>query len=128
MCSVRATGSSVGFLELSSLSQWSMSLYYFVLAARVAVLYENKDYCKPDTCRSQEDRKGWWERSKDYWRSKFGKCQGPCRDHGADEERCLAAISYTSKDTVDVSNSSRSYQLVYDFIFHRGKDGAIWFS
>ncbi|CAL7938736.1 unnamed protein product [Xylocopa violacea] len=71
----------------------------------VAVLYENKEYCQPDTCPAQTTRKGWFERLKDYCRSKF--VRSPDR---TDEERCLAAISYTSKDTVDVSNSSRSYQ------------------
>ncbi|XP_017760316.1 PREDICTED: uncharacterized protein LOC108550911 [Eufriesea mexicana] len=75
----------------------------------VAVLYRNKEYCEADTCQMQKSRKGWIERIKDYWRSKFGKCQGSCQDR-IDEERCLAAINYTSKDTIDVSNSSRSYQ------------------
>ncbi|XP_076761412.1 uncharacterized protein LOC143429619, partial [Xylocopa sonorina] len=71
----------------------------------VAVLYENKEYCQPDTCPAQTTRKGLLERLKDYCRSKFVRSPGR-----TDEERCLAAISYTSKDTVDVSNSSRSYQ------------------
>ncbi|CAK9801060.1 hypothetical protein ANTQUA_LOCUS2685 [Anthophora quadrimaculata] len=75
----------------------------------VAVLYENKEYCQPGTCPQRETRKGLLERFKDYWRSKFGKCRGNCEDR-MDEERCLAAISYSSKDTVDVSSSSRSYQ------------------
>ncbi|XP_076624632.1 uncharacterized protein LOC143343539, partial [Colletes latitarsis] len=75
----------------------------------VVDLYKNKEYCQQDTCPSQAPRKGLLEKWKDYWRSKFGRCRANCQD-GYDEERCLAAISYSSKDTVDVSNSSRSYQ------------------
>ncbi|KOC65088.1 hypothetical protein WH47_04678 [Habropoda laboriosa] len=75
----------------------------------VAVLYENKEYCQTDMCPQRETRKGLLERFKDYWRNRFGKCRGNCEDR-IDEERCLAAISYTSKDTVDVSSSSKSYQ------------------
>ncbi|XP_050595962.1 uncharacterized protein LOC126924948 [Bombus affinis] len=75
----------------------------------VAVLYENKEYCQPDTCPTQSPRKSLLERIKDYWKNRFGKCHGGCQDR-MDEERCLAAISYTSKDTIDVSHSSRSYQ------------------
>ncbi|XP_076231235.1 uncharacterized protein LOC143177257, partial [Calliopsis andreniformis] len=76
----------------------------------VAVLYENKEYCEADTCPTQVPRPGLLQKLKDYWKSKFGKCQGSCQDLCTDEERCLAAISYTSKDTVDVSHSNRSYQ------------------
>nr|XP_034188036.1 uncharacterized protein LOC117607903 isoform X2 [Osmia lignaria] len=72
----------------------------------VAVLYENKEYCEADTCMSGVARKGLLDKFKEYWKGKFGKCQDRC----VDEERCLAAISYSSKDTVEVSNSSRGYQ------------------
>ncbi|XP_043518967.1 uncharacterized protein LOC122533389 isoform X1 [Frieseomelitta varia] len=75
----------------------------------VAVLYDNKEYCEADTCVAQTPHKRLLERMKDCWKNKFGKCRAGCQDR-MDEERCLAAISYTSKDTVDVSNSSRSYQ------------------
>ncbi|XP_012145386.1 uncharacterized protein LOC100879460 isoform X1 [Megachile rotundata] len=70
----------------------------------VAVLYKNKEYCEADTCPSR--RRGLLERFKEYWKGKFGKCQDRCLD----EERCLAAINYSSKDTIEVSNSSRGYQ------------------
>ncbi|XP_053989796.1 uncharacterized protein LOC128882232, partial [Hylaeus volcanicus] len=76
----------------------------------VAVLYKNGEYCEGDTCTPKGPRKGMMEKWRDYWRSKFGRCRGDCQDRLTDEERCLAAISYSSKDTVDVSNSSRSYQ------------------
>ncbi|XP_026823802.1 uncharacterized protein LOC113561498, partial [Ooceraea biroi] len=71
-----------------------------------AVLYKNEDYCQPDTCPSKSSRKGVVEKLKEWWRDRFGRCPGGCQDH-ADEERYLAAISYSSKDTV--SNSSRIY-------------------
>lgn len=70
----------------------------------VAVLYENKDYCEPDTC-PKASRKGYIVKIVDCLKNRF-HCK--TRDQ-LDEERCLAAISYTSKDTIDVS-SSRSYQ------------------
>lgn len=70
----------------------------------VAVLYENKDYCEPDTC-TKAPRKGYIVKIVDCLKNRF-HCK--TRDQ-LDEERCLAAISYTSKDTIDVS-SSRSYQ------------------
>ncbi|XP_026675338.1 uncharacterized protein LOC108632250 [Ceratina calcarata] len=75
----------------------------------VAVLYENKEYCQPDTCPAKAPRKGLLERIKDCWQGKFGKGRANCQNP-MDEERCLAAISYTSKDTIDVSSSSRGYQ------------------
>nr|XP_012224262.1 PREDICTED: uncharacterized protein LOC105673305 [Linepithema humile] len=71
-----------------------------------AVLYKNADYCQPDTCPSKPLRKGVVEKLKEWWRNRFGRCPGGCQEH-ADEERCLAAISYSSKDTV--SSSSRIY-------------------
>ncbi|XP_011699543.1 PREDICTED: uncharacterized protein LOC105456880 [Wasmannia auropunctata] len=70
-------------------------------ATPFAVLYENSDYCQPDTCPSKS-RKGVVQKLKEWWRDRFGRCPGGCQEH-ADEERCLAAISYNSKD---VSNSS----------------------
>ncbi|KAK1130783.1 hypothetical protein K0M31_018892 [Melipona bicolor] len=75
----------------------------------VAVLYDNKEYCEADTCVAQTPHRRLLERMKDCWKNKFGKCRADCQDR-MDEERCLAAISYTSKDTVDINNSSRSYQ------------------
>ncbi|XP_025074841.1 uncharacterized protein LOC105430139 [Pogonomyrmex barbatus] len=71
-----------------------------------AVLYENADYCQQDICSSKTCRKGMIEKLKEWWKDRFGKCPGGCQDH-ADEERCLAAISYSSKSTV--SDSSRIY-------------------
>ncbi|XP_031834028.1 uncharacterized protein LOC116427620 [Nomia melanderi] len=76
----------------------------------VAVLYENKEYCQNDTCAPQAPRKCMINKFREYCKKKLGKCRGSSNDGCTDEERCLAAISYTSKDTVDVSNSSRSYQ------------------
>ncbi|XP_025987305.2 uncharacterized protein LOC105196905 [Solenopsis invicta] len=78
----------------------SVSFFLF----RFAVLYENADYCQPDTCSSKPMRKGVVEKLKEWWRDRFGRCPGGCQEH-ADEERCLAAISYNSKDIV--SDSSR---------------------
>ncbi|XP_076644967.1 uncharacterized protein LOC143354600 [Halictus rubicundus] len=75
----------------------------------VDVLYKNKDYCQNDTC-PQAPRQRLIDKLREFWRRKLGKCRGSCNDGFTDEETCLAAISYTSKDTVDVSNSSRSYQ------------------
>lgn len=72
---------------------------------RFAVLYENADYCQPDTCLSKPLRKGVVEKLKEWWRDRFGRCPGGCQEH-ADEERCLAAISYSSKD---INDSSRIY-------------------
>ncbi|XP_025263490.1 uncharacterized protein LOC112637624 [Camponotus floridanus] len=72
-----------------------------------AVLYENTDYCQPDTCSSKSLRKGVLEKLKEWWRNRFGRCPGGCQEH-VDEERCLAAISYNnSKDSLN--NSSRIY-------------------
>ncbi|XP_078036941.1 uncharacterized protein LOC144470036 [Augochlora pura] len=76
----------------------------------VAVLYKNKEYCENDTCGQKAARKSLVDKLREYWRRKLGKCRGSCNDDCTDEEQCLAAISYTSKDTVDVSNSNRSYQ------------------
>ncbi|KZC07991.1 hypothetical protein WN55_09054 [Dufourea novaeangliae] len=76
----------------------------------VAVLYENKEYCQNDMCTPQAPRQYIVNKFREYWKKKFSKCRGSLNDPFTDEERCLAAISYTSKDTVDVSNSSRSYQ------------------
>ncbi|XP_076163901.1 uncharacterized protein LOC143144905 [Ptiloglossa arizonensis] len=73
-------------------------------------LYENKEFCQQYTCSTRAPRKGLFEKLVGNWRNKFGKCRGDCQNHCNDEERCLAAISYSSKDTVDVSTSSRSYQ------------------
>ncbi|XP_024889050.1 uncharacterized protein LOC112465642 [Temnothorax curvispinosus] len=75
-------------------------------ATPFAVLYENADYCQPDTCPSKPLRKGVVEKLKEWWRDRFGRCPGGCQEH-ADEERCLAAMSYSSKDVV--SDSSRIY-------------------
>lgn len=72
---------------------------------RFAVLYENTDYCQPDTCPSKSLRKGVVEKLKEWFRDRFGRCPGGCQEH-ADEERCLAAMSYSSKD---VSDSSKIY-------------------
>ncbi|XP_036145724.1 uncharacterized protein LOC118646599 [Monomorium pharaonis] len=71
-----------------------------------AVLYENAEYCQPDTCPSKPLRKGVVEKLKEWWRDRFGRCPGGCQKQ-ADEERCLAAISYNSKDVV--SDSSKIY-------------------
>ncbi|CAL1673891.1 unnamed protein product [Lasius platythorax] len=71
-----------------------------------AVLYENADYCQPDTCSSKSLRKGVLEKLKEWWRNRFGRCPGGCQEH-MDEERCLAAISYNSKDSI--SNSGKIY-------------------
>ncbi|XP_071557006.1 uncharacterized protein [Temnothorax nylanderi] len=75
-------------------------------ATPFAVLYENADYCQPDTCPSKPLRKGVVEKLKEWWRDRFGRCPGGCQEH-ADEERCLAAMSYSSKDVV--SDSSRIF-------------------
>ncbi|KAK2578761.1 hypothetical protein KPH14_008867 [Odynerus spinipes] len=65
----------------------------------VAVLYENTDYTKGDACVSKTvATKGPIEKLKEWYKSKFGRCPGGCQNR-YDEERCLAAISYTSKDT-----------------------------
>ncbi|XP_072759611.1 uncharacterized protein, partial [Anoplolepis gracilipes] len=74
--------------------------------APFAVLYENTDYCQPDTCSSKSLRKGVLEKLKEWWRNRFGRCPGGCQEH-MDEERCLAAISYNSKDSI--SNNGRIY-------------------
>lgn len=74
------------------------------------MLYKNADYCEPDTCPSRSSRTGVVEKLKEWWRSRFGRCPGGCQKH-EDEERCLAAINYCSKDTV--SNSSRIYSWAY---------------
>ncbi|XP_012055384.1 PREDICTED: uncharacterized protein LOC105618456 [Atta cephalotes] len=70
-----------------------------------AVLYENSDYCQPDMCPSKL-RKGVVEKLKEWWRDRFGGCPEECQEH-VDEERCLAEISYNSKDIV--SDSSKIY-------------------
>ncbi|XP_050449684.1 uncharacterized protein LOC126850583 [Cataglyphis hispanica] len=71
-----------------------------------AVLYENTDYCQPDTCSSKSLQKNVLEKLKEWWRNRFGRCPGGCQEH-MDEERCLAAISYNSKDSIN--NSGRIY-------------------
>ncbi|XP_011144961.1 uncharacterized protein LOC105186451 [Harpegnathos saltator] len=75
-----------------------------------AVLYKNVDYCEPDTCPSRSSRTNVVEKLKEWWRSKFGRCPGGCQKH-EDEERCLAAINYSSKDTVN--DSTRIYSWAY---------------
>ncbi|KAI4492297.1 hypothetical protein M0802_009878, partial [Mischocyttarus mexicanus] len=66
----------------------------------VAVLYENTDYSKGERCISKTIvPKGPIEKLKEWYKNKFGRCPGGCQDR-YDEERCLAAISYTSKDTI----------------------------
>ncbi|XP_023289768.1 uncharacterized protein LOC105703583 [Orussus abietinus] len=72
----------------------------------VAVLYENTDYCQPDTCPSKNSPSGPLQRFKECWRNKFTSCPDGC-ERNEDEERCLAAMSYSSKDTIEVSNSSK---------------------
>ncbi|XP_076294306.1 uncharacterized protein LOC143215768 [Lasioglossum baleicum] len=76
----------------------------------VDVLYKNKEYCQNETCKPQAPRQRLIDKLREFWRRKLGKCRGSCNDGFTDEETCLAAISYTSKDTVDVRNSGRSYQ------------------
>ncbi|XP_014480403.1 PREDICTED: uncharacterized protein LOC106747420 [Dinoponera quadriceps] len=78
--------------------------------APFALLYKNTDYCEPDTCPSRSSRTGVVEKLKEWWRSRFGRCPGGCQKH-EDEERCLAAINYCSRDTV--GNSSRIYPWTY---------------
>ncbi|XP_015181183.1 PREDICTED: uncharacterized protein LOC107068876 [Polistes dominula] len=66
----------------------------------VAVLYENTDYSKGERCTSKTIvPKGPIEKLKEWYKNKFGRCPGGCQDR-YDEERCLAAISYSSKDTI----------------------------
>ncbi|KYN33179.1 hypothetical protein ALC56_12512 [Trachymyrmex septentrionalis] len=77
--------------------------------APFAVLYENSDYCQPDTCPSKL-HKGVVEKLKEWWRDRFGRCPGGCQEH-ADEERCLAKISYNSKEIG--SDSSKIYSWAY---------------
>lgn len=70
---------------------------------RVAVLYENTDYSKCERGFSKTIvPMGPIEKLKEWYKNKFGQCPGGCQDR-YDEERCLAAISYTSKDTVSGS-------------------------
>ncbi|XP_046590634.1 uncharacterized protein LOC107226919 [Neodiprion lecontei] len=69
----------------------------------VAVLYENAEYCVPE-CPSKPSKRGLGRRLAEWWKKRFGPCEGGCDDE--DEERCLAAISYSSKDTIDVTNST----------------------
>ncbi|KAF7382927.1 hypothetical protein HZH66_013329 [Vespula vulgaris] len=69
----------------------------------VAVLYENTDYSKCERGFSKTIvPMGPIEKLKEWYKNKFGQCPGGCQDR-YDEERCLAAISYTSKDTVSGS-------------------------
>ncbi|XP_048505399.1 uncharacterized protein LOC105693136 isoform X2 [Athalia rosae] len=77
----------------------------------VAVLYEKEEYCVPECPshnRKKNPKKGFGIRMKEWCGSKFGRCEGGC-DY-EDEEKCLAAINYTSKDTIDVTatNSRKS--------------------
>ncbi|XP_020300137.1 uncharacterized protein LOC109863890 isoform X2 [Pseudomyrmex gracilis] len=79
-------------------------------AAPFVVLYENDDYCQPDTCPSKSSPKNVGTKIKDWWRNRFGRCPGGCQEHG-DEERCLAAISYSSRDTA--VNNNKTYPIVF---------------
>ncbi|KAL0117743.1 hypothetical protein PUN28_008858 [Cardiocondyla obscurior] len=74
-------------------------------ATPFALLYKNADYCQQDTCPSKALPKGVVEKLKEWWRDRFGRCPGGCQEH-ANKERCLAAMSYSSRD---VSDSSRIY-------------------
>ncbi|XP_014604104.1 PREDICTED: uncharacterized protein LOC106786821 [Polistes canadensis] len=66
----------------------------------VAVLYKNTDYSKGERRTSKTIvPKGPIEKLKEWYKNKFGRCPGGCQDR-YDEERCLAAISYSSKDTI----------------------------
>ena len=87
------------------------------------MLYKKEDYCNPDTCPSKTSRKGMGIKLKEWWNSRFGGCPGGC-DRYEDEEKCLAAMSYTSKDTILESNGGKSVQQVFNifipffFSFH----------